>query len=124
VFIPERRAVGLTDIVAKTAAGAIEHVSVARATNLSRLIDNLKDRNIWTVGADASATIDYTSWDFAQPCAIVLGGEGSGLHRLVRERCDARVRIPLVGHIGSLNVSVAAGVLLFEAVRQRRAKKD
>ena len=124
VLIPERRAVGLTDIVAKTSAGALEHVAVARAPNLSRLIEQLKERNIWTIGTSADAPLEYTAWDFTQPSALVLGGEGTGLHRLVRERCDTLVRIPVRGHIESLNVSVAAGIVLYEALRQRTAAKD
>lgn len=119
VFVPERRAVGLTDTVAKAAAGALEYVAVARVTNLVRLIEQLKERNIWVVGADAQSTMCYTDWDWKLPTAIFLGGEGSGLHRLVRERCDALVRIPVMGSLESLNVSVAAGVLLYEALRQR-----
>lgn len=123
VFIPERRAVGLTETVAKAAAGALEHVKVARTTNLARLIEEFKQRNIWTVGTSGDAKMDYTDWDFTQPCALFFGGEGAGLHRLVRERCDALVRIPVRGHIISLNVSVAAGVVLYEALRQRNARK-
>jgi 23S rRNA (guanosine2251-2'-O)-methyltransferase len=111
----------LTGTVAKAAAGALEHVPVARAGNLVRLIEQLKERNVWCVGANADSATIYTGWDWKQPTAIVLGGEGSGLHRLVRERCDALVRIPLSGHVGSLNVSVAAGIILFEALRQRTA---
>jgi 23S rRNA (guanosine2251-2'-O)-methyltransferase len=122
VFIPERRAVGLTETVAKAAAGALERVRVARAQNLVRLLEELKERNIWTVGTSADAKLDYTEWDWTVPCALVFGGEGAGLHRLVRERCDALVRIPVRGHITSLNVSVAAGVLLYEALRQRTIK--
>ncbi len=123
VFIPERRAVGLTATVAKAAAGALEHLSVARVTNLVQLIEQLKQRNIWVIGAAADATSDYTEWDWTVPSALFLGGEGAGLHRLVRERCDVLVRIPLRGQIESLNVSVAAGVILFEALRQRTAGK-
>jgi 23S rRNA (guanosine2251-2'-O)-methyltransferase len=123
VFIPERRAVGLTETVAKAAAGALEHVPVARATNLARLIEQMKERNIWTVGTSADAEMNYTEWDWTGPSAVFLGGEGQGLHRLVRERCDALVRIPVRGAITSLNVSVAAGVVLYEAVRQRAAKE-
>lgn len=121
VFVPERRAAGLTETVAKAAAGALEHISVARVTNLVRLIEELKERNIWTVGTSADAPVLYTAWDWTQPSALFLGGEGAGLHRLVRERCDALVSIPVLGHIESLNVSVAAGVVLYEAVRQRAA---
>jgi 23S rRNA (guanosine2251-2'-O)-methyltransferase len=122
VFVPERRAVGLTETVAKSAAGALEHISVARVTNLARLIEELKERNIWTVGTSADAPMLYTAWDWAQPSALFLGGEGTGLHRLVRERCDTLVSIPVLGKIESLNVSVAAGIVLYEAVRQRAVK--
>ena len=119
VFIAERLAVGMTSVVAKVAAGALEYVPVARVTNLVRLIDQLKERNIWVVGAAAEAKHSYTDWDWKLPAAIVLGSEGHGLHRLVREHCDTLVRIPVVGQLESLNVSVAAGVLLYEARRQR-----
>ncbi|HEX8921864.1 MAG TPA: 23S rRNA (guanosine(2251)-2'-O)-methyltransferase RlmB [Pyrinomonadaceae bacterium] len=121
VFVPERRAAGLTETVAKAAAGALEHVKVARVTNLTRLIEELKERNIWTVGTSADAPLLYTAWDWTLPTTLFLGGEGAGLHRLVRERCDALVSIPVLGHIESLNVSVAAGIVLYEAVRQRAA---
>jgi 23S rRNA (guanosine2251-2'-O)-methyltransferase len=119
VFLPERRAAGLTETVAKTAAGALEYIPVARAANVTRLIEDLKSRDVWTVGAAADAKRDYTDWDWTLPCALVVGGEGSGLRRLVRDRCDELVRIPLRGKIASLNVSVAAGIVLFEAVRRR-----
>ena len=121
VFIPERRAVGLSETVAKAAAGAVEYVPVARVTNLVRLIEQLKERNIWVVGAAAEASANYTEWDWKLPTAIFLGSEGSGLHRLVRERCDSLVRIPVLGHLESLNVSVVAGILLYEALRQRNS---
>ena len=120
VFVPERRAVGLTETVAKAAAGALEYVAVARATNLARLIEQLKERNIWTIGTSTDAPTLYTDWDWTLASALFLGGEGAGLHRLVRERCDTLVHIPMRGRIESLNVSVAAGVVLYEAVRQRR----
>jgi 23S rRNA (guanosine2251-2'-O)-methyltransferase len=119
VFVPERRAAGLTDAVAKASAGAIEHVPVSRVTNLSRLIEQLKERNVWVVGAVADAGLSYTDWDWTRPSAMVLGGEGAGIHRLVRENCDVLVRIPLRGKIQSLNVSVAAGIILYEVLRQR-----
>src|SRR6185437_2498066 len=123
VFIAERRAVGLTGVVAKTAAGALEYVPVARVTNLVRLIEQLKERNIWVVGSAADAKQSYTEWDWTLPAAVFLGNEGHGLHRLVREHCDTLVRIPVVGNLDSLNVSVAAGVLLYEARRQRDLTK-
>jgi 23S rRNA (guanosine2251-2'-O)-methyltransferase len=120
VFIPERRAVGLTETVAKSSAGASEYVKVAKVTNLNRLIEKLKENNVWVVGTSADATINYDDWDWKQSTALVLGGEGKGLHRLVAEKCDVLVKIPLHGKIESLNVSVAAGVILFEAVKQRK----
>jgi 23S rRNA (guanosine2251-2'-O)-methyltransferase len=123
VFVPERRAAGLTDAVSKAAAGAVEHVPVARTTNLTRLIEKLKERNVWVVGAVADAPLNYTEWDWTRASAVVLGGEGSGIHRLVRENCDVLVRIPVLGKIESLNVSVAAGVILYEVLRQREAGK-
>jgi 23S rRNA (guanosine2251-2'-O)-methyltransferase len=123
LFIPERRAVGLTETVAKAAAGALEYVKVARATNLTRLVEELKRRNIWTVGTSGEAEMEYTDWDYTQPTALLFGGEGEGLHRLVRERCDVLVRIPLQGATASLNVSVAAGIILYEALRQRSAAR-
>lgn len=119
VIIPERRAVGLNDTVAKSSAGAIEHVRVAKVANLNRLIEDLKKRNIWVVGTSVDANTSYVDWDWTRPSTLVLGGEGSGLHRLVAENCDVLVKIPMYGKIDSLNVSVAAGVILFEARRQR-----
>ncbi len=124
VIIPERRAVGLTDTVAKSSAGAIEYVKVAKVTNLNRFIEELKERNIWVVGTSADAATDYSAWDWTRPSALVLGGEGGGLHRLVAENCDVLVKIPMYGKIDSLNVSVAAGVILFEAKRQRAVVSD
>jgi 23S rRNA (guanosine2251-2'-O)-methyltransferase len=119
VFIPERRAVGLNETVVKSSAGATEYVKVAKVGNLNRLIDELRENNIWVVGTDGDAEKDYTEWDWRQPTALVLGSEGKGLHRLVAEKCDLLVKIPMQGKIESLNVSVAAGVILFEAIRQR-----
>lgn len=124
VFIPERRAVGLTDTVAKSSAGAIEHVKVAKVSNLNRFIEDLKHRGVWVVGTSGDAAMSYTDWDWSTPTALVLGAEGSGLHRLVAENCDALVKIPMYGKIDSLNVSVAAGVVLFEARRQRNSKQE
>jgi 23S rRNA (guanosine2251-2'-O)-methyltransferase len=119
VFIPERRSVGLNETVAKAAAGALEYVPVARVTNLVRLIEQLKERNIWVVGASADGDSVYADWNWTVPTVLFLGSEGAGLHRLVKEKCDALVRIPIHGRLDSLNVSVAAGVLLYEAQRQR-----
>jgi 23S rRNA (guanosine2251-2'-O)-methyltransferase len=124
VFIPERRSVGLNETVAKAAAGALEYVPVARVTNLVRLIEQLKERNIWVVGASAEGESIYTDWNWTVPTVLFLGSEGAGLHRLVKEKCDALVRIPVHGRLDSLNVSVAAGVLLYEAQRQRMNAKS
>ena len=124
VFIPERRAAGLNETVAKTSAGAVEYVRVARATNLARLIDELKDRGLCVVGVEGGMETSYSSFDFNVPLAIVLGSEGKGIRRLVREKCDAIVSIPMRGHINSLNVSVAAGVVLFEVLRQREGERN
>ncbi len=124
IFLPERRAVGLTETVAKTAAGALEHVPVAKTTNLTRLLEEMKERGIWTVGTSLKATQSYTDWDWTQASAIVLGSEGKGLHRLVEETCDVLIKIPLFGKIESLNVSVAAGVILYEARRQRTVNSE
>ena len=123
VIIPERRAVGLNETVAKSSAGAIEHVKVAKVANLNRFIEELKSRNIWVVGTSGDASMNYTDWDWRQPTALVLGAEGTGLHRLVAENCDVLVKIPMYGKIDSLNVSVAAGVILFEARRQRSTRE-
>ena len=121
-FIPEHRAASLTETVVKTSAGATEYTPVAKVKNLNRLIEELKRNNIWVVGTSGEAQTDYADWDWTQPSALVLGSEGRGLHRLVAENCDALVKIPMQGRIESLNVSVAAGVILFEALRQRRDK--
>jgi 23S rRNA (guanosine2251-2'-O)-methyltransferase len=119
VFVPEHRAAGLSDTVAKTSAGAVEYVRVARVTNLVPLIDELKGRGLWVVGVEGGTENLYSDFDLKVPLAVVLGGEGKGVRRLIRERCDAIVSIPMRGKINSLNVSVAAGIALFEVVRQR-----
>ncbi len=120
VIIPERRAAPLTDTVVKTAAGATEYLSVARVTNLAAFIERLKKRNVWVVGVESSGEMSYTAYDYSGATALVFGSEGQGLHRLVRERCDTLISIPMRGRVTSLNVSVAVGVVLFEAVRQRK----
>ena len=124
VIIPERRAAHITETVVKTSAGAVEHLPVARVTNLASFIEQLKKLNVWVVGVEGSSEMSYTEYDYTGPVALVFGGEGRGLHRLVRERCDAVVSIPMLGKINSLNVSVAVGVVLFEAVRHRQTKKN
>jgi 23S rRNA (guanosine2251-2'-O)-methyltransferase len=122
VVIAERRAAGLTETVARAAAGALEHLRVARVGNLVRAMEELKEAGWWLVGLDERANRSYAEQDLTGRVAIVLGGEGKGLHELVRKRCDFLVSIPTVGPVRSLNVSVAASVVLFEAVRQRRER--
>lgn len=117
-----RRSAALDGAAAKASAGAVAHVRIAEVVNIARALEELKDAGVWTVGLAAEADTAYDAVDFTVPSAIVLGGEESGLRRLVRERCDFLAAIPLRGHVKSLNVSVAAGVTLFEAVRQRNAK--
>jgi 23S rRNA (guanosine2251-2'-O)-methyltransferase len=120
VVIPERRAAAVTGTVTKTSAGASEHLPIARVTNIARSVEELKERNIWVVGLDEHGTQTYDAIDYNMDCAIVLGAEGKGVHDLVRRKCDFLVSIPMLGKVSSLNVSVAAGVVLYEIVRQRR----
>ena len=120
VIIPERRACGLTPAVSKASAGAIMHMAVAKVGNIARTIDDLKEKGIWTFAAEAGG-VDFFETDFNNPCAIVLGGEDSGVSRLVKERCDYTVSIPMYGKINSLNVSTAASVLLCHAARMQRS---
>jgi 23S rRNA (guanosine2251-2'-O)-methyltransferase len=122
VVIPERRAAGVTAAVTKASAGASEHLPIAKVTNIARTLAELKSKNLWIVGLDERASQTYDSLDYNIDCAIVLGAEGKGIHDLVRKSCDFLVSIPLLGRVPSLNVSVAAGVVLYEIVRQRRTK--
>ncbi|MDF0650427.1 MAG: 23S rRNA (guanosine(2251)-2'-O)-methyltransferase RlmB [Nitrospira sp.] len=124
VFVPERRAAGLTSVVAKASAGAIDHIPVARVTNLSRSIESLKAAGVWLYAVTPSANKVYTDIDLREAVGLVLGGEGTGIRPGVLQHCDDRVRIPLRGQIQSLNVSAAAAIVLFEAVRQRRPTWD
>jgi 23S rRNA (guanosine2251-2'-O)-methyltransferase len=124
VIIPERRAASVTAIVAKASAGASEHLPIAKVTNIARTLEELKARNIWTVGLDERGPQSYDSLDYKMDCAIVLGAEGKGIHQLVARKCDFLVSIPMLGKVPSLNVSVAAGVMLYEIVRQRRNKSE
>jgi 23S rRNA (guanosine2251-2'-O)-methyltransferase len=119
IIVPERRAAGLTETVSKAAAGALEHLPVARVTNISRTLEDLKKRGFWIYGLDERGRDDYDRVEYTEPAVMVLGGEGKGLHDLVRRHCDFLVRIPLAGKISSLNVSVAAGIVLFEWKRRR-----
>ena len=122
VVIPERRAVGLTETVAKAAAGALEYVPICQVSNINRSLERLKEKGFWIYGLDERGTDEYDRTEYALPTAFVLGGEGQGLHEQVRKHCDVVVRIPLAGKISSLNVSVAAGVVLFEWARRRRSR--
>lgn len=123
VVIPERRAAGITGTVVKASAGASENISVARVVNIARTLEDLKDRNIWTVGLDERGSQSYDELDYNMDCAIVLGAEGKGLHDLVRRKCDMLVSIPMMGSVSSLNVSVAGGIVMYEVLRQRRSKE-
>ena len=123
VIIPKRRAVGLTSTVAKTSAGAINYTPVAKVTNIVRMIEELKEKGIWFVCADMGGEIMY-DLDLTGPMGLVIGNEGEGVSRLVREACDFTASIPMKGDIDSLNASVAAGVLAYEIVRQRLVKSS
>ncbi|HEX7476088.1 MAG TPA: 23S rRNA (guanosine(2251)-2'-O)-methyltransferase RlmB [Dehalococcoidales bacterium] len=122
VIVRERRAVGLTSIVEKASAGALEYVPVARVVNIAQTLETLKQQNIWVVGVDRQGDSEYTRTDYKPPTAIVIGGEGQGLSELVKKRCDFLVHIPMLGRISSLNASVAAAVVMYEVARQRAAK--
>ncbi len=123
VVIPERRAASVTGTVTKASAGASEHLPIAKVTNIARTVEELKERNIWTVGLDERGKQTYDTLDYNMDCALVLGTEGKGLHDLVKRKCDFLVSIPMLGKVPSLNVSVAAAVVLYEIVRQRRARE-
>lgn len=120
VILPERRSAPVTATVAKTSAGASEHVRIARVTNLVRALEQMKQKHVWVLGLDERGTPDYTEYDFKTDCVLVLGREGAGLHDLVKKTCDHLLRIPMAGQVSSLNVSVAGAVVMYEAMRQRR----
>lgn len=120
ILVPERRAAGVTETVAKAAAGALEHLPVVRISNVNRTLEELKEQGFWIYGFDERGSQDYDRVEYAPPTVFVLGGEGKGLHEQVRKHCDVVVRIPLAGKIASLNVSVAAGIALFEWRRRLR----
>ena len=123
VIIPERRSASLNATVAKAACGALEYVPVARVTNIANTIDALKERGVWVFGADMDGD-DYTKIDFDTPCALVIGNEGKGIGALTAKKCDAILSLPMLGKINSLNASVAAGILMYEVVRSRKADKQ
>jgi len=122
VVIQSRRSAARDGVAAKASAGALAHVKIAEVVNIARAVEELKDAGVWSVGLAGDATESYDAIDFTLPTALVLGAEGTGLRRLVRERCDRLASIPMRGHVSSLNVSVAAGIVLFEAMRQRSLK--
>lgn len=122
VIAPKDHSVGLTPVVTKVASGAVESIPFIQVTNLARTLAQLKEKGIWIFGADEGADQFYNETDLRGSVAIVLGAEGSGLRRLTREHCDGLIKIPMLGTVSSLNVSVATGILLFEVVRQRRSK--
>jgi 23S rRNA (guanosine2251-2'-O)-methyltransferase len=122
VVVQSRRSAALGGVVAKASAGAVAHVRLAEVVNIARALEDLKQLGVWTVGLAGDAPLPYDQVDFALPTALVLGAEGVGMRRLVRDRCDVQARIPMGGHVASLNVSVAAGIALFEARRQRRIR--
>ncbi|HUA61363.1 MAG TPA: 23S rRNA (guanosine(2251)-2'-O)-methyltransferase RlmB [Verrucomicrobiae bacterium] len=123
VVIPERRSANVTDVVAKAAAGALEYLPIVRVTNVNRALEQLKKRGYWIYGLDERGPDLYSEVEYSTPTVLVLGGEGHGLHEQVRKHCDAVVRIPMMGKISSLNVSVAAGVFVFEWRRRRPATR-
>src|SRR5271156_4799564 len=123
VVMTERRAAPLSAVAAKAAAGAQEHLRIARVVNLVRSLEELKRSNMWIIGLDERGTMDYDRYDFTGDCVLVMGREGDGLHELVRRTCDHLLRIPMAGGVSSLNVSAAGAVVLFEAYRQRRGKE-
>lgn len=118
VIVPKRRSASLSYTVGKASAGAVEYMRVARVTNIASLLDELKERGVWVYGADMDGT-DYRKCDFSGACAIVIGNEGKGISRLVREKCDVIVSLPMKGKINSLNASVAAGILMYSAMDNR-----
>ena len=123
VVVPERRSAGLTAAVAQASSGALEHLPVVRVANLDRTFETLKQHSFWIFGLDERGEGAYDQADFRGNCALVVGGEGKGLHQLLKKRCDFLIRIPTYGKLSTLNVSVAAGIVLFEAARQRRSHR-
>jgi 23S rRNA (guanosine2251-2'-O)-methyltransferase len=119
IIIPKRRAVGLTSTVAKASTGAIEHIPVARVTNLSRAVDELKERGVWVAGTDAQGKQDFRQLDGTLPIGLIIGSEGKGMSRILRDKCDFLVQLPMIGHVTSLNASVAASILMYEVYRKR-----
>lgn len=124
IILPERRTVGLSEVVSLVSAGALEYVKVARVKNLARTMDDLKNRGVWLVGAEASGKEYWCEFDYKLPVGLVLGSEGKGLRPLIRKKCDKILSIPLLGRMTSLNVSAAASIFLYEVVRQRKNREN
>jgi 23S rRNA (guanosine2251-2'-O)-methyltransferase len=120
IIIPKRRAVGLTSTVAKVSTGAIEYIPVVRVTNIARTIDDLKEKGVWIAGTDAKGSQDYRKIDGTMPLGLVIGSEGKGMGRLIRDKCDFLFHLPMAGHVTSLNASVAAAILMYEVYRKRK----
>lgn len=122
IILPKRRSASLSPVVAKVAAGAAEHIPIARVTNLSRTIEELKEAGVWIIGTDVGGDTLYDRFDYQGPLAIVIGSEGEGISRLVRESCDVLLRIPMYGEINSLNAAVACGLIVFRAAAERSGR--
>lgn len=120
IIVPKHHSASFTSVVAKSSAGAIEHVNIAKVTNIVFTIDKLKEQGLWIIGTDEKAVKEFSNCDFLAPVAIIVGNEGKGVRRLVKEHCDELLHIPLQGKISSLNASVAAGIILYEVVRKRK----
>lgn len=120
IIIPKRRSVGLTGVVAKASTGAIEHVPVVRVNNLSQTVEELKKSGVWIAGTDAAKSADYRQMDATLPLAVIIGSEGKGMSRILKEKCDFLYHLPMVGHVTSLNASVAASLLMYEVLRKRQ----
>ena len=122
VVLPERRSAPISGVVAKTSAGASEHVAIAKVTNVTRSLEQMKKENVWVIGLDERGTMNYTDFDWNTDCCLVLGAEGAGLHELVKKTCDYLLKIPMTGSVSSLNVSVAGAVVMYEALRQKTGR--
>lgn len=120
IIIPRRRSVGLTAVVAKASTGAIEYIPVVRVNNLSQTVEQLKDKGVWIAGTDAQGSQDYRTMDATLPLAVIIGSEGKGMSRILKEKCDFLYHLPMVGHVTSLNASVAASLLMYEVLRNRQ----
>lgn len=124
IIIPKRRAASVNSVVAKVSAGAIEYMKIARVNNLNETIKNLKEQGLWICGTDMNTKVEHDKQDYTGPIAIIIGSEGFGMSRLVKENCDFLVKIPMKGKITSLNASVSAGIVIYEAVKQRNKKLE